>query len=187
MALTAEELNAQFNTQVREAFTGVITSVKKYVDGKDEVLKSEIADLVVKELTDVEGLGSQLEKIQEMADAFAKVFDSDEDGKITPEEILAKITALQSSIDKVASDLEATNGALADHISAYEEAIKGIGDRIGATEVSISQNRDGLANLKANLETNYYTKDEITSILEVKKDEILDEVNDILFPDSDVE
>jgi len=84
--MTTAELNAQLNEGVKQGIINAVTSIKTYVDGRDDVLKTELTEEIVAELSKIDGLGEQLEKIQEMANAFSKVFDENEDGKITPEE-----------------------------------------------------------------------------------------------------
>jgi chromosome segregation ATPase len=187
MAITAEELQKQLNTQVKETQSCVVGSIKKYVDGKDEVLKTELKEIIVKELSGVEGLGEQLEKIKEMADAFAKVFDSDGDGTITPEEILAKLTALQANIDKVASDVANLQGNVADLSEALENAIKDLQSQIDALELSVAKNRDEIAAVKADLETNYFTKEEVKTIISIDAKAICEDVTKILFPEESEE
>jgi len=184
MAKTIEEINAEYNAQLKSALTGVVSSVKTYVDGKDEVLKSEISELVVKELSDIDGLGEQLSKIQEMADAFSKAFDGDEDGKITPEEILAKAVLLQQAIDGVNSRVTSVEEALEAVKTSFTEELKALEARIGAAELNIAQNRDEVASLKADVETNYVTEEALDS-MQVDVDGILGAVNDILFPSAE--
>jgi ABC-type transporter Mla subunit MlaD len=187
MAITAEELQVQLNTQVKETLSCVVTGIKKYVDGKDEVLKTELKDVIVKELSGVDGLGAQLEKIKEMADAFAKVFDSDGDGTITPEEILAKLTAVQASIDKVASDVTNLQGDVADLSEALENAIKDLQSKIDALELAVAKNRDEVAAVKADLKTNYFTKEEVKLAISIDAKAICEDVTKILFPENSEE
>ena len=45
--MTPAELNAQLNTDIKQSVLNAVTSIKKYVDGKDEVLKSELTEQIV--------------------------------------------------------------------------------------------------------------------------------------------
>jgi len=182
---TCEDLNVALNANLQASFEGVVSSIKKYVDGKDSVLKSEITEQIVKELSEIDGLGAQLEKIQTMADTFAKVFDENEDGSITPEEILAKAVLLQQAIDGVNGRVDALTANVADVKSAIEAEIADLKSRVSALETSTATNRDELAKLKADVELNYVTKDCLETVVSVNTKGIVDAVNGILFPESE--
>ena len=164
--MTPAELNAQLNTDIKQSVLNAVTSIKTYVDGKDEVLKSELTEQIVSELSQIEGLGSQLEKIKEMADAFAKVFDENEDGKITPEEILAKLTSLKSEIEKI--DLR---------VDKVADDLLGAIDRIKVLEANVSKNAEEIAIIKQS-----YVKNEDLNSIKIDVKAISDAVNDILNP-----
>ena len=183
--MTAQELNLQLNNQLKDVFGKVTESVNKYVDGRDSALKSELQEQILKELTQIEGLAENLEKLQELAEAFASVFDENEDGTVTADEIIAKISAIQAAIDKVAADVAANAEDIAGLKDALSEAVSKLENEISALKLSISANTDAIAQVKADLSTNYYTKDEVATVVEVKADEILNTVNGILFPDNE--
>ena len=187
MALTCEELNVQLNAQLQEALVGVVGKVKTYVDGKDAILKDELTEQIVKELTDIEGLGEDLAKIKEMADAFSAVFDENKDGAITPEEILAKAVLLQQAIDGVNGRLDGLSITVEDYKKALEDEIEGLKSRLSAVEVAVAQNRDGLANVKAELETNYTSKACVETMINIKVDELLSAVEAELNPSNDTD
>ena len=164
--MTTAELNAQLNTDIKQSVLNAVTSIKTYVDGKDEILKSELTEQIVAELSEIDGLGGQLEKIKEMADAFAKVFDENEDGKITPEEILAKLTYLKSEIEKI--DLR---------VDKVADDLLGAIDRIKVLEANVSKNAEEIAIIKQS-----YVKNEDLNSIKIDVKAISDAVNDILNP-----
>lgn len=184
--MTKEELNAQLNSQVTTVITGAVTAVKTYVDGKDVVLRQELTEEITKNLSGIDGLGEKLGKIEEMASAFAKFFDGDEDGVIKPEEILAKVALIQSNIDNVVASVTALDGKVDSLGVALNESIGALKDRVSGLEVAVGQNRDEIASVKSNLEGNYYNKVDVEGILSIKTDDVLKAVSDI-FADGSVE
>ena len=164
--MTTAELNAQLNKDIKQSVLNAVTSIKNYVDGKDEILKTELTEQIVAELSKIDGLGSQLEKIKEMADAFAKVFDENKDGKITPEEILAKLTSLKSEIEKI--DLR---------VDKVADDLLGAIDRIKVLEANVSKNAEEIAIIKQS-----YVKNEDLNSIKIDVKAISDAVNDILNP-----
>ena len=164
--MTTAELNAQLNKDIKQSVLNAVTSIKNYVDGKNEIIKSELTEQIVAELSKIDGLGSQLEKIKEMADAFAKVFDENKDGKITPEEILAKLTSLKSEIEKI--DLR---------VDKVADDLLGAIDRIKVLEANVSKNAEEIAIIKQS-----YVKNEDLNSIKIDVKAISDAVNDILNP-----
>jgi len=182
MAITVKEIKNQLNTDLQNFGTQLATSLVKYVDGREAVLKEELVEQITKNLTNIEGLGSQLEKIKEMADAFAKAFDENEDGKITPEEILAKATLLQKAIDGVNGRVDAVEASIEDVKKAIEAEIEDLKARVSALEVNVAKNADAITAVKADLSTNYFTKDEVHEIVSCSFDEAINAFNAVLFP-----
>jgi uncharacterized coiled-coil DUF342 family protein len=178
--MTVAELNVQLNEGIKQGIVNAVEAVKKYVDGKDEVLKTELTEQIVAELSQIEGLGEQLEKIKEMADAFAKVFDENEDGKITPEEILAKAVLLQQAIDGVNARVDNVETTIENYVTELKKSIDDLVARVGALEVNVSKNTDEIANIKAG----YVSKDELAGI-KIDVEAISNAVNDILNPTTD--
>jgi len=187
MALTCEDLNVTLNAKLQESLSVVVSGIKQYVDGKDEVLKTELTEQIVKELTEIDGLGAKLEQIQEMADTFSKVFDENEDGTITPEEILAKAVLLQQAIDGVNARLDNTNTTLEAYKKALDEEIEDLKSRVSALEVSTAQNRDEIATVKADLSTNYISRECAEKMIDIKVDGVKSLVTSILYPDTEEE
>jgi len=185
MAVTPEELKQNLDTQLQTLGAQLAQGVVKYVEGKEAVLKTELTEEITKNLSGVEGLGEQLEKIQAMADSFAKVFDSDEDGKITPEEILAKAVLLQQAIDGVNGRVDAVEASIADVKSAIEAEIEDLKGRVSALEVNVSKNADAISAVKADLGTNYFTKNEVETALTINFNAAIDAFNAVLFPETD--
>jgi len=185
MATTAEELKQTLDTELQSFGAKLAQGVVKYVEGKESVLKTELTEEITKQLSGIEGLGEQLEKIQAMADSFAKVFDSNEDGSITPEEIVAKFTLLQQAVDGVNSRVDAVEASISDIKSAIESEIEDLKGRVSALEVNVSKNADAISAVKADLGTNYFTKEEVETALTINFDAAIDAFNAVLFPETD--
>jgi len=175
--MTIEELNVELNEGVKKGILNAVGSVKKYVDGRDEVLKSEITEELVKELSEIDGLGKQLEKIQEMANAFSKVFDENEDGSITPEEILAKAVLLQQAIDGVNGRVDSLTTDLNTYVSEITKAVTELEARVKSNELNIAKNTEEIANIKVG-----YVKTEDLAKVKIDVDAISKSVEDLLFP-----
>jgi len=183
MAITVEEIKNKLNTDLQNFGTQLATSLVKYVDGREAVLKEELVEEITKNLSNIEGLGEQLEKIKEMADAFAKAFDENEDGTITPEEILAKATLLQKAIDGVNVRVDTVEASIEDVKKAIEAEIEDLKERVGALEINVSKNTSAITEVKAELATNYFTKDDVNEIIAVDFNVALDSFNKVLFPE----
>ena len=178
--MTEKELQALLQEQTKDVITGLASKVKSFVDCKVTVAKNELKDQITKELSGVEGLADNLEKLQKLADAFVKVFDENSDGTISADEIIAKISAIQANIDKVASDLANYKGEVKSLFDGVNKAIGELKDRVGALELAVAKNSDEIASIKADLSTKYYTEEQIKVALTINKEEILKEVDGIL-------
>ncbi len=169
--MTKQELQQNIQAEIKDVIVSTTQAIKKYVDGRDEVLKSELIDEITKQLSGVKGLNEDLSKLQKMAEAFAKVFDENKDGKITADEIVAKLALIQSNIDKVAADLANTNANVENLQKALNKLAGEIDGKIAGAKEEI----------KAYVSDNYFTKVEVNDALKINKDEILKEVNAVLF------
>ena len=187
MALTCEDLNVQLNTKLKAVLENVTGSFKNYADTSIAEVKQTLTEEIVKELSEIEGLGAKLEQIQEMADTFAKVFDENEDGTITPEEILAKAVLLQQAIDGVNGRVDGLTATVEEYKKALDAEIEDLKSRVSALELATAQNRDEIAGVKADLGTNYVSKDCAEKIVDIKVDELSAAVEAILFPKNNEE
>jgi len=183
MAITATEVKQEICNSMGNFGSQLAQSLIKYVDGREAVLKEELVEQITQNLSNIEGLGEQLEKIKEMADAFAKAFDENEDGKITPEEILAKATLLQKAIDGVNARVDTVEASIEDVKKAIETEIEDLKARVSALEVNVAKNADAITEVKAELSTSYFTKDEVNEIVSVDFNVALDAFNKVLFPE----
>jgi copper chaperone CopZ len=181
--VTIEEVKQCINGNLGNLGSQLAQSLVKYVEGKETVLKTELTEEITKNLSGIEGLGEQLEKIQEMADAFSKAFDGNEDGKITPEEILAKAVLLQQAIDGVNGRVDAITASVADVKSAIEKELENLKGRVSALEVNTAKNSDDIAEVKANITTNYFTKEELGQVLCFEINSAIENFNKVLFPE----
>lgn len=176
MALTPKELETQIVASEKSLILKVAQIIKKYTDNTVQVTADNLKKEVVDNLSKVEGLGAKLEKIQAMADAFEKVFDKNDDGTITADEIVAKLSAIQANIEKVEANVEAQAKKEADDIANVLKTAAELKGRIDANVNSIEKVGDSVKEVTANLNTNYYTKDEITQIVTIASTEIEKEV-----------
>ena len=176
MAITCEDLNVQLNAKLKLVLERVAEGFKGYTDTSIADVKKTLTEEIVKELSGVEQLGKDLEKIKGYADSFAKVFDGNEDGTITPDEILAKATLLQQAIDGVNARLDKSDATFETYVKEVAEKFAELEDRIKALELNEAQNRDEIANVKADLSTNYISKDCVDKIVDIDVDNIVDSV-----------
>jgi len=174
MATSKEELQALNEEQIKALLVQSSQVVKRYVDERDEATKSELQEAIVNELSEVEGLGENLEKLQELSKAFVSVFDENSDGKITPEEIIAKVSLVNVNIEKVAGDLT----SLGDIVEALES-------NVAVNTQNIKTTQTDVAGLQATVNNDLFTKEDVRQILTVAGDAVVKAVEDVFFPASD--
>ena len=180
--MTEKELQAQLEVEFKEILTESSKIVKQYIDERDEATKAELKDVIVQELSGIDGINENLEKLQKLADAFVKVFDENEDGNVTAKEIITKLSLLQANIDKVASDLASVDGKYANLTKTLEDSLKALEARVSANEINIGKNTEAIAEVKTNIENNYFTKEQIVTALEVGKDALVEAVRAVFYP-----
>jgi Ca2+-binding EF-hand superfamily protein len=180
--MTEKELQTKLEAEFKEILTESSKVVKQYIDERDEATKAELKDAIVQELSGIDGINENLEKLQKLADAFVKVFDENEDGNVTADEIVAKLALLQANIDKVASDLASVDGKYANLTKTLEDSLKALEARVSANEINIGKNTEAIAEVKANIENNYFTKEQIVTALEVGKDALVEAVRAVFYP-----
>lgn len=174
MTTSKEELQALNETQVKELLVQSSQIVKKYIDERDEATKTELQEVIVDELSGIEGLGSDLEKLKSLSEAFVSVFDADKDGNITPDEIIAKVSLLQANIDKVAGDLSSLDG-MVDELKT----------KLSVNEANIKSAQTDVTTLQATVKNELFTKDEVKEILAVDTGVVIKAVEDVFFPSGD--
>ena len=147
MAKTDLEIKEEFNSQI-QAVSGVI---KKYIDEQDIVTREGLADEVVNRLSGDEGLAGQLNRVQDIANAFVSVFDNDEDGQISKEEILLKLASNNETVQD-----------LVNRIVLAEAAISNLKTATANNTTAIQGNTQSISNLNLAVEqvkNDYLTKD----------------------------
>jgi len=174
MAVTTEETQELNESTIKQMMVDSSLVIKKYVDERDSATKSELQQAIVDEMSGIEGLGENLEKLQELSAAFVSVFDENADGTITPEEIAAKLSLVQANIDAVAKDVEDFGGLL----SALE-------DRVVVTEANLKSAMTDIAGVKATIEEDIFTKAEVQEILTIDSASVVSAVEDVFFPSTD--
>ena len=185
--LTCNEINVNLNNALQKALVGTAEKFKGYVDVTVGDAKSELKEQIVAELSNVDGLGEQLEKIQAMADAFSKAFDGNADGAITPEEILAKAVLLQQAIDGVNGRVDAVNASVTEVKEACDAEIEELKNRVTAVEGNLAKANDEIAGIKAELATNVVTKEYIECATAIDLDTLLAAVGEVFEPKTEEE
>jgi chromosome segregation ATPase len=186
--MTQEELNTQIQAEVKEVIVESSKVIKKYIDDNSiqnpdvrAKVEEEIANSIAKKY-DFENEKSKLDEASKVAEVLLGLFDTDESGDITPEEFMNKLNSIYAELEttnKLSDDLQ----NLVDRVSSiYEElktSIANVDGRVTEVSNALSNTNDTLAQVKTNIETNFFTKDEVSSALTINKDEILDEVKEV--------
>ena len=183
--MTANELHNAFMQQNKDLFTGLASRLRDFTVGKIAVAKDELVDVIMEEVSGIPSLAEDLAKVKEMSEAFASVFDTDGDGKVTADEILAKIAQITTRITNLDSKVENYKGEVDNRLDGLGGGLDALSQGLQDVSASVSQNNDSIVNLTANLQTNYFTKEDINTILTLNKQEILDEVDDMLADNED--
>jgi Ca2+-binding EF-hand superfamily protein len=180
--MTEKELQAKLEAEFKDILAESSKVVKQYIDERDEATKAELKDVIVQELSGIEGINEDLEKLKTLAEAFTKVFDENEDGSVTADEIVAKLALLQANIDKVASDLASVDGKYADLTKTLSDSLKALEAKVNANEINIGKNTEAIAEVKSNVENNYFTKEQVVTALEVGTDALVEAVKQVFYP-----
>jgi len=186
--MTQEELNSQIQSEVKEVIVESSKVIKQYIDNNSiqnpdvrEQVKNEIADQIAKKY-DFENEKTKLEEASKVAETLLGIFDTDESGDITPEEFMNKLNSIYAELEdtnKLSEDLQSlvtTFNTFKDEVAKELGALDG---RITTNANAIQNMGNDLAQLKTNVETNYFTKDDVAGALSINKDEILDEVKNV--------
>jgi predicted nucleic acid-binding Zn-ribbon protein len=112
-------------------------AIKKYVETKLAELESSIVN------------SEEWDKVKGTINALVQVFDSDESGTLTPEEVLGKIGELKATIDGVADRVTNVETSVGD----INKTIGGIQTDITNVKDSIAANTQAIADAKSALET----------------------------------
>jgi len=194
MAITKEELQSQVQEEVKEVIVESMNVVKKYVDdnsienvAKREVLKTEIADAIAKKY-DFEAEKEKLEKANGVAETLLGLFDADKNGEVSPDEFLKKLDAVYTKLKVTAELSDEVKGLAKDvadlkpyidaKVSELNGSIKTVSDATAKAQAEVDE-------VKADLATNFFTKEEVQASMVIAKDEIVKAVNDLFYPSTD--
>jgi hypothetical protein len=169
MTKTDLEIKKEFNSQIQS----VSAVIKKYIDEQDVITRDGLADEVINRLSGDKGLAGQLNRVQEIANAFVSVFDGDEDGKITKEEILLKLAANNETVQD-----------LVNRIVLAEAAIRNLKTATANNTTAIQGNTQSISNLSLAVEqvkNDYLTKDGAFAIFA----DTVSVVEGVFYPSSD--
>jgi len=128
-----------------------------------EELKSLVVETskVIKQYVDENTISKdeveKIEKANTLAESLIGLFDENGDDAISKEEFVNKLNEIYATLSNV----------------------KEIKDQITNLAKSIGAISKDVENLKANVETNFFTKDDVAGALSINKDEIIDEVKSI--------
>jgi len=181
---TVAELQNEIVAKEKALLLKIAGVIKSYTDDKISVTADEIKKEVVDNLSKIDGLGEQLEKIQKMADAFAKVFDENKDGEITADEIVAKLAAIQANIDKVGADLKTLADKEAKDVANILQNIAKVEGKVEGNTAAIQKVDDAVKKVEATLSTDYYTKEDIEALLMTSFDGIEAEIEKLFAPEA---
>jgi DNA repair exonuclease SbcCD ATPase subunit len=183
--MTQEELKNQLENEFKTLLTKASEVVKKYIDTQDDNLKQNLEQEILEKVSDIDGISEKLEKLQALAQAFAKVFDSDNDGNVTAEEIAAKLALLQANIDKVAKDLADTDGKYQNITDTLNKSLNDLQAKVDANTVNISKNTQDIATIKSDLSNNFFNKEQIADAFQFDIDDITNSVSNVFFAQND--
>jgi len=128
-----------------------------------EELKSLVVETskVIKQYVDENTISKdeveKIEKANTLAESLIGLFDENGDNAISKEEFVNKLNEIYATLNNV---------------KEIKDQITNLAKNIGAISKDIE-------NLKANVETNFFTKNDVAGALSINKDEILDEVKSI--------
>jgi len=196
MPITKEQLQNEIQAEVKGVIVDSMQIVKRYIDehsidnvAKREELKNEIADAIAQKY-DFENEKEKLEKASKVADTLLGLFDANEDAEISPQEFLDKLNSIYAQLEttnKLTDDLANLASQVTDLKSYVDTKIGEINGAINSVKADISTNADEIKTLKANVETNFFTKDDVKAMLVINKDEIVKEVEAIFYPTDDTQ
>jgi len=186
--MTQEELNTQIQSEVKEVIVESSKVIKQYIDNNSiqnpdvrEQVKNEIADQIAQKY-DFENEKAKLEEASKVAETLLGIFDSDESGDITPEEFMKKLNSIYAELEdtkKLSDDLQALVDRVSSIYTELKDSITKVDGRVTEVANNLSNTNDTLTQLKTNVETNFFTKDDVAGALSINKDEIIDEVKSI--------
>ena len=186
--MTQKELNTQIQSEVKEVIVESSKVIKQYIDNNSiqnpdvrEQVKNEIADQIAQKY-DFENEKTKLEEASKVADTLLGIFDADESGDITPEEFMKKLNSIYAELEdtkKLSDDLQALVDRVSSIYTELKDSIANVDGRVTEVANNLSNTNDTLTQLKTNVETNFFTKDDVAGALSINKDEIIDEVKSI--------
>jgi len=192
--ITKEEVQNEIQTEVKAVVTESMQVVKKYVDdnsidntAKRDALKTEIENAIA-EKYDFENEKAKLDQASKVADTLLGLFDADENGEINPQEFLDKLNSIYANLDtttQLGKDVEAVVNSVKDLQSQIDTKIAEVNGSIKTVSDNVSKAQADIQAVEANLTTNFFTKEEVQSAIQINKDEIVQAVNDVFYPSED--
>lgn len=192
--LTKEDVKAEIQADIKDVITQSMQVVKKYVDDNSiknkverDALKTEIENSLATKF-DFENEKEKIDKASEVANTLLGLFDADNNGEIDPKEFLNKLNSIYAQLDttnKLSGDLE----NLAKQLTDVKSYIDGkIGEAKGAIDTinsNVSKIDETLKSVNANIQANYFTKEDVKDMMSINKDDIISEVTNIFYPSTD--
>jgi len=190
-AITKEQIQNEVQAEVKNVIVESMQVVKKYIDehsidnvAKREVLKAEIEDAIAKKY-DFADEKAKLEEASKVADTLLGLFDADKNGEIDPKEFLNKLNSIYAQLDtttQLGKDVEAVVNSVKDLQNQIDTKISEVNGSIKAVSDNVAKAQADIQAVEANLTTNYFTKEEIEVALQINKDEIVNEVQNLFYP-----
>ena len=192
--ITKEQIQNEVQEEVKAVIVESMQVVKQYVDdnsidntAKREALKTEIENAIA-EKYDFENEKAKLDEASKVAETLLGLFDADENGEINPQEFLDKLNSIYAQLDtttQLGKDVEAVVNSVKDLQSQIDTKIAEVNGSIKAVSNNVAKAQADIQAVEANLTTNFFTKEEVQSALEINKDEIVQAVNDLFYPSTD--
>jgi uncharacterized coiled-coil protein SlyX len=155
-------LSDEFKTQLVNLLDDLLAT--------EEVQYSEIVkEYVEKQLNSLESKllnNDQWEKVKENVEALLKVFDSNADGTLTPEEVLAKLAEIKAAADN-------NTKAVADIASKLEANVKELTEKIATNAANIDNLKTQVAQLQSDVDAKVQeAKDTAAELVDGVKSEL---------------
>ena len=188
-AVTNKQLQAEVQAELKKVISGTVKAVKGYVDEhsidntvKREDLQNEITEAIAKKY-DFKSEKEKLEKASGVANTLLGLFDTDGNNEIDPKEFLGKLNSIYSQLGtttKISNDLVALAKQVTDNKSYTDTKIGEVTGNMKTLAVDLSEVKEFSKKVRADLDTEFFTKSDVKSVLAFSKEEILAEVESIL-------
>lgn len=114
---------ANISDELKQLLVSASKVTKNYIDKQDAITKEELQKKILDDISKVKDLNATLEDMKLLSASFVEVFDENKDGKISVDEVIAKITGVNAKIDALKNELSNELVNIKDMISFNADAI----------------------------------------------------------------